>query len=47
METAKAAFRGIGRLIRKVRDLVSGADLHEAQKHRGDEEEHRANPWPR
>jgi len=47
METVKAALRGIGRFIRKVRDLASGDDLHEAQTHRGDKEEHRANPWPR
>lgn len=47
MEPVKAALRGIGRFIQKVRDLVSGEDLHEAQTNRGDDEEHRPNPWPR
>jgi hypothetical protein len=47
METVKAALRGVGRFFRKVRDLVSGDDLRDAQGHRGDGEEHRANPWPR
>jgi hypothetical protein len=47
METVKAALRGVGRLVRKARDLVSGDDLRDAQRHRGGGEEHRANPWPR
>jgi hypothetical protein len=47
METVKAALRRIGRFIRKVRDLFSGDDLDEAQKRRGDDEEHRPGSWPR
>lgn len=47
METVKAAIRRIGRLIRRARDMVSGDDLNDAQRHRGDDEGHRPDSWPR
>ena len=47
MESVKAALRRIGQVIRKTRDMVSGDDLHEAQKNRGDDEDRRPDSWPR
>lgn len=44
MNVVKAALRKFGGLIRKVRDWSSGDDLRDAQMHRGDDDDRRANP---
>jgi hypothetical protein len=44
MDIVKAAFRKVGGWIRKIRDWSSGDDLNDAQQHRGDDHERRANP---
>jgi hypothetical protein len=38
------ALAGTGRFVRRVWELSSGDDLHEAQMHRSDDHELRLNP---
>jgi hypothetical protein len=47
MEILKSALRAVGRWLRKAREWGSGDDLYEAQSHRNDDHEFRANqgPW--
>jgi hypothetical protein len=44
MDIVKAALRKFGGLIHRARDWASGDDLRDAQAHRGDDHERRANP---
>ena len=44
MNLMKATWQWVSSHVRKVRELVSGDDLQDAQDHRGDYHEHKANP---
>ena len=44
MGGAKTAWQWISSRVHHIRDLVSGDDLQDAQDHRGDYHEFRANP---
>jgi hypothetical protein len=44
MGVMKDAWRWISSRVHSLRDLVSGDDLQDAQDHRGDDHEFKANP---
>jgi hypothetical protein len=44
MNVVKATWHWVLSHVRKMRELVSGDDLQDAQDHRGDYRERKANP---
>jgi len=46
MNIVKAVLRRIRHIVHGVREWSSGDDLHEAQSHRSDDHQNRANPGP-
>jgi hypothetical protein len=46
MEILKTALRAVRRWLRRAREWASGDDLYEAQSHRSDDHEFRANQGP-